>query len=116
MKPLRALSVLVLGGIASNAHAGCVQPPLVLIPPQEEVEGNEQRVVEETQEYFRGMRTYVNCIRAELESGGDDASTLFKSVLVQRNNRAVAEAEAVQRWFNSRFPELASAEDDAASE
>jgi hypothetical protein len=108
MKPLRLLSALLLGGAGAHAHAACEQPPLVLIPAAEELEGEEGEVIEATEEYFQAMLEYVNCIRTELESAGDEASDLYKSMMVQRNNLAVAEAEAVQRWFNSRFPSRAT--------
>lgn len=98
------LAVLVAGGFATNVHAGCEQPPLVVIPPGEELAEPDDTVRDETNTYFQAMQIYVDCIRAELEAGGDDVSELFKRLLVQRNNRAVAEAEAVQRWYWSRFP------------
>jgi hypothetical protein len=102
-------AALLLVGAAMSAHAGCEQPPLVQIPAAEEIEGNESRVADDMEAYFLGMQEYVNCIRAEIESAGDDASELYRRVLVQRNNLAVAEAEAVQRWFSSRFPDLPAA-------
>jgi len=101
---------LLLGSAAMSAHAGCEQPPLVLIPAAEEIEGNESQIVGDVEAYFLAMQEYVNCIRAELDSAGDDASELYRRVLVQRNNLAVAEAEAVQRWLISRYPDAATAE------
>ncbi|HEX6995171.1 MAG TPA: hypothetical protein VF339_13585 [Gammaproteobacteria bacterium] len=102
-----AVIALLFGGAAVDARAGCDQPPLVQIPPQEEIEGNESRVVADTHAYFQAMQEYVNCIRAEIDTAPDDASELYLRVLVQRNNNAVAEAEAVQRWMLSRIPDAA---------
>lgn len=105
MKALDCVGVaLLFGGAAVNAHAGCEQPPLVLIPAAEDLAGDENQVAEDTEAYFVAMQEYVNCIRAEIDSAGDDASELYLRVLVTRNNLAVGEAEAVQRWFSSRFP------------
>ena len=104
---------LLLGGAAGNAHAACEQPPLVQIPAAtEDLDDNESRVVEDTEAYFLAMQEYVSCIRAEIDSAGDDASELYVNVLVQRNNFAVAEAEAVQRWFSSRYPDAPTATPD----
>lgn len=115
MKSFKCLAVIVAGGFSFNAFAACEQPSLVIIPEQEDIEGNEQEIVESTQAYFEGLQQYVDCIQLELQSAGDNASTIYRSVLVQRNNAAVAEAEAVQRWFNSRFPEAATAPVEAPS-
>jgi hypothetical protein len=62
------------------------------------------------------MQEYVGCIQEELNSAGENAPNFYRSILIQRNNAAVAEAEAVQRWFSTRFQgdatvELPSAED-----
>ncbi|MBN1239888.1 MAG: hypothetical protein JXB36_15405 [Gammaproteobacteria bacterium] len=109
MRSLKALSVIAACGFAPNAFAACEQPPLVLIPAQEDIEGNEREIVEATREYFEGMQAYVDCIQQELAAAGEEPPTLVRNVLVQRNNAAVAEAEAVQRVFQSRFPEQATA-------
>jgi len=98
------LAGLLAGGFVTNVYAGCEQPPLVVIPPAEEIDESDSTVHDETTAYFQAMQAYVDCIRAELEAGGENASQLFKLLLVQRNNLAVAEAEAVQRWYESRFP------------
>ena len=56
------------------------------------------------QAYFDAMDEYVSCIQAELTAaGGDDAPDMVKVALVQRNNLAVAEAQAVADWFEDRF-------------
>lgn len=109
----RVLIALLVCGAAVDAQAGCDQPPLVMIPAPEDIEGNEAQVVAGTEQYFLAMQEYVNCIRAELESAGDDASELYRRVLVQRNNLAVAEAEAVQRWLMSRLPDAAAPQSTA---
>lgn len=110
MRSLAALSAVLFSGLSFNALA-CEHPPIVIIPVQDEdIAGKEDQILGETQEYFQAMQEYVACIQAELNSAGDDAPDLYKRVLVQRNNLAVAEAEAVQRWFNSRFEAPASVE------
>lgn len=109
MKALQAVGAIIAAGLSLNAFAACEQPSLVIIPDQEDLEGNEREVVEATQAYFEGMQDYVECIQQELESAGDNPPEIYRNVLVRRNNTAVAEAEAVQTWFNSRFPEAATA-------
>ena len=99
-----AVIALLSCGAAVDARAGCDQPPLVQIPPQEEIAGNEARVIAETAAYFQAMEAYVNCIRAEIDAVAEEASVFYLRILTQRNNNAVAEAEAVQRWFLSRIP------------
>lgn len=100
-------AALLAAGAAADAHAACEQPALVVIPPADEIDGEEATVEQETDLYFQRMHEYVSCIRAELESAGDDASELYKQVLVQRNNVAAAEAFAVQQWYQERFPSAA---------
>lgn len=107
----RLAIALMLCGAAVDVRAACEQPPLVQIPPAEEIDGNEDRVEADTEAYFQAMQEYVNCIRTELDAAGDDASELYRRILVQRNNAAVAEAEAVQRWYFSRFPDAATTDD-----
>lgn len=103
MRSLTALSIIAAHALSSAAFADCEHPPLVMIPAQEDIQDNQEEVVEATQEYFANMQEYVACIQEELDAAGDDAPEITRRVLVQRNNAAVAEAEAVQRWFNSRF-------------
>lgn len=110
MKSWAVLSTVLISGLSINAWA-CEQPPIVIIPAaDEDVAGNEEAIVEATQEYFQSMQEFVTCIQEELNSAGEDAPDLYKRVLVQRNNLAVAEAEAVQQWFNSRFEGPATVE------
>lgn len=116
MRSLAALSAVVIGGLSFNAWA-CEQPPIVIIPAQDEdIVGNEEAILEDTREYFQSMQEFVACIQAELSSAGEEAPELYKRVLVTRNNLAVAEAEAVQQWFNSRFEAPAGVELPPAAE
>ncbi|HEX7080176.1 MAG TPA: hypothetical protein VF329_04110 [Gammaproteobacteria bacterium] len=112
MRSPTTFPALLIGILSLPAFADCEQPPLVMLPgAEEDVAGREDEILEETQEYFQAMQEYVECIRDELESaGGDQASELYRQIMVQRNNRAVAEAEAVQRWFNTRFPSAPTVE------
>lgn len=131
MKSWLALSVLLIGGGYSTfAAAGCDNPPLLMIPAQKEKmsrkeqEREREKVVEAAQKYFTAMQSYVACIQAELkpqvpacsqatdqeyneclrkqlETNGDSPAVLPIKVLMARNNAAVAEAEAVQKWFTA---------------
>lgn len=103
MKPLARMAALLAAAVALEARADCEHPPLVMLPGAADTEADAARALEDTQAYFEGMEAYVECLRSELEMAGDGASAFFRSVMIQRNNLAVAEAEAVQRWFDSRF-------------
>ena len=111
MRSWLALSTaLLLGsGYSIVAAAGCENPPLVLIPAAETLSKKEQerkkeqeKAAEAMQKYSNAMQAYVACIQEELKAaGGDNAPELTKKVLVARNNAAVAEFEAVDKWYKA---------------
>jgi hypothetical protein len=133
MKSWLALSALLLGGGYSTfAAAGCDNPPLVMLPAanekmsKKEQEKEREKATEATQKYFTAMQSYVSCIQAEikpqvpacaqaapeeyndclhkqLEAAGDSPTVLPLKVLLARNNAAVAEAQAVQKWFAAQL-------------
>ncbi len=96
---------LLFASAALTAHASCEQPPLVIVPSAEQIEGRESQIAAEIDAYFQAMHEYVNCIRADIDAAGEEASELYLRTLVQRNNLAVAEAEAVQRWYRTVLPD-----------
>jgi hypothetical protein len=92
---------LLMSATASTALA-CKLPPLVAIPEKDDVGDQGPRIRVETAAYFDAMKVFTACVQAELTAaGGDSAPTLSKAVLVQRNNTAVAEVEAVLKAFNA---------------
>jgi hypothetical protein len=97
------LAALLLGGFSLAAQAGCEYPPLLMIPAKDKLsKKDERRINAEAQKYFADMKKYVACVQAELQAaGGDSAPTLYRNVLVARNNAAVAEFEAVEKWYTS---------------
>lgn len=96
-------AVLLMGGTASVALA-CDMPPLVAIPAKDAAGDKGAQVQAEMMKYFDGMKAYTACVQAELTAaGGDSAQTIVKAVLVQRNNYAVAEGQAVLKAFNETF-------------
>jgi hypothetical protein len=100
---LSVVGAALLGGIASTALA-CDMPPLVVIPAKEAIAGQEQQVRDSTAAYFDAMKAFTGCVQAELAAaGGDSAPPVTKAVLVQRNNHAVAEAQAVLKLFNANL-------------
>jgi hypothetical protein len=115
MKFWITLSALLLGGAISAASAaGCDNPPLVQLPAAEkagkkesskkEMEKEQGKAKEAMEKYYTALQAYVACTQEALKSaGGDNAPALYKSVLVSRNNAAVAEWEAVQKWYASLF-------------
>ena len=50
------------------------------------------------------MKAYTDCVQAELTAaGGNSAPTVTKTVLIARNNAAVAEADAVKKLFEANL-------------
>lgn len=95
-----AAAVVVLSGTASAALA-CELPPLVAIPAKDAVGDKGPQIQAETSKYFEAMKVYTACVQTELTTaGGDSAQSVVKAVLVQRNNSAVAEVQAVLKAFN----------------
>ena len=107
MKAIHILAGLCLGALASTALA-CEMPPLVAIPAKDKV-GDQGAVLRDaTKVYFEAMKDFTDCVQAELKAaGGDSAPKLTKTVLIARNNAAVAEADAVKKLFESNVGGLA---------
>ena len=109
MKLRQGLSgLLVLA--ATNALA-CEIPTVVEIPETKDVRGRTRAVRAETGDYVRAMVEYTECIKAEIEAGGGDTSpALFQSLLVQRNNLAVAEVKVIMDLFEARIGPIEDAD------
>jgi hypothetical protein len=89
----------LLTGVAGSALA-CDLPELPIIPPKNQIAGNEAELRAAANEYFTGIQAYAACIQAELAgAGGDDAPALLKAILVRRNNDAASEAEFMMKLF-----------------
>jgi esterase/lipase len=101
MRVIHIVAGLWLGALASTALA-CELPPLVVIPPKDKV-GDQAAVVRDaTKTYFDQMKVYTDCVQAELTAaGGNNAPTVMKTVLIARNNAAVAEADAVKKLYDA---------------
>ena len=82
------------------APTGIVVPPLPTEPVvYHTAEGQDIRA--EWDRYYQAMSAYTSCVQAELTAaGGDTAPTITKTVLVQRNNSAVAEVSAVKKLLD----------------
>ena len=107
MKAIHIVAGLCLGALASTALA-CEMPPLVAIPPKDKVGDQAAAIRDATKVYFDAMKAYTDCVQAELKAaGGDAAPTLMKTVLIARNNAAVAEADAVKKLFEANVGGLA---------
>ena len=99
MRITKALAVVLLCNLGGAALA-CELPRLVIVPDPEAVAGKEAEIRAEVAEYWQAMVDYTTCVKAELDAaGGENAPSLTKAVLVQRNNVAVAEVEAVAKAF-----------------
>jgi hypothetical protein len=101
MKAIHIVAGLWLGALASTSLA-CEMPPLVAIPPKDKVGDQATAIRDATKTYFDQMKAYTDCVQAELTAaGGNSAPTVTKTVLIARNNAAVAEAEAVKKLFEA---------------
>ena len=106
--PIRKAVCAVLLCHVAGVGLACEIPPLVVIPSKEDVVGKEEAIRAETATYFAAMQVYTQCVQAELATaGGDAAPAITKAVLIQRNNLAVAEAEAVLKIFTANVGGLA---------
>jgi hypothetical protein len=91
-------------------------PPLVAIPPKDQIGDKAAAIEAEVTIYFDAMRAYTACVQAALAAaGGDSAQPIVKSVLVARNNAAVAEVQAVVKIFQANVPAPAPAAEDERS-
>jgi len=96
-----AAGAILLCAISSTGFA-CTLPPLVAIPAKDKVGDQGSALRESTNAYFEQMKAYTDCIQTALTAaGGDQAPTLMKSLLIARNNAAVAEAETVKKLFEA---------------
>ncbi len=103
MRPIHIVAGLWLGALASTTLA-CEMPPLVAIPPKDKVGDQAAAIRDATKTYFDAMKAYTDCVQAELTAaGGNSAPTLMKTVLIARNNAAVAEADAVKKLFDANI-------------
>lgn len=95
--------------LAASHAAACNNPPLAKVPTLEEVENLEQQLPEiqsSVEEYHAAMEAYTECLQSEVDEARENgAPELAQTLLVQRNNAAVAEVEAVLQQFNQLVQE-----------
>lgn len=103
MRTSIVLAALLLGSFSMAAEAGCDYPSLLMIPAKGKMSKKEtKRITADAEKYFADMKTYVACVQTELQAaGGDSAPALYRNVLVARNNAAVQEFEAVEKWYTA---------------
>jgi len=95
------VSASLLFGVTGSALA-CDLPKLAVIPPKAQIVGNEGPTRAAANVYFTGMQAYAACIGQELTAaGGDAAPNLVKSILANRATAAVAEAQFMNKLFES---------------
>jgi hypothetical protein len=101
MRAIHIVAGLLLGALALPTLA-CELPPLVAIPAKDQVGDQAAAIKDATKVYFDQMKTYTDCVQAELQAaGGNSAPKLTKTVLIARNNAAVAEADAVKKLYEA---------------
>ena len=114
MRFSKVLCAALLSSMAIPSLA-CTVPPLVAIPAKEQIGDKAAQVGTEVSAYFEGMKTYAACIQQEL-TAADGGSPAIKALLVQRNNLAVAEAQAVQKIYNEHMASTGGAPAAAPAE
>lgn len=108
MRITKIAAALLMSGTAGVGLA-CTLPPLVAIPAKNAVGDKGPQIQQETSQYFEAMKVFTACVQAELTAaGGDAAQSVAKAVLVQRNNSAVAEVQAVLKAYNDSFGSAAA--------
>lgn len=81
--------------------AACELPALAVVPTT--IGDNVAGVLLDVRRYSDAIIEYTACLKAELAAaGGDSAPALVRSVLVGRNNYAVAEHKAVTDLYTAR--------------
>lgn len=106
---IRALCCGAVLSLAGSYAVACEHPPLAKVPTVEEVDNLGQeipRIQSSVQEYHAAMQEYTQCLQSEVdEAESNGAPELAQNLLVQRNNAAVAEVEAVLAQFNKLVEE-----------
>jgi hypothetical protein len=96
----------VFGFMLLAVHAAapaCDLPALVVIPAAGSLGDRSAEVIVATERYVTAIKEYATCVQAELTAaGGDAAPASLRNQLIGRNNRAIAEAEAVLAQFAER--------------
>jgi hypothetical protein len=102
MMTTRIVAAVLLASGSASVGLACDMPPLVVIPEKASADTSPQVVQQEFQKYYDAITAYTACVQGELDAaGGDSAQTIVKAVLVQRNNYAVAEAQAMRKVFDA---------------
>ena len=91
--------LLCVNAIAS----ACDLPALVILPAPGTAGDASAELIVDMQRYVGGIRAYTACVQAEIAAaGGDSAPESLRTLLVRRNNGAVAEAKALMELFGER--------------
>ncbi len=91
--------------LACSSAAACELPPLAAIPKK--IPEDVAPLLLDVRGYSDSMLEFIACVRAELTAaGGDAAPELQRSVLIWRNNQAVAEHKAVTDLYAARVGPL----------
>jgi len=87
-----------------NAVASaCDLPALVILPGPGSAGDATAELIVDMQRYVGGIRAYTACVQAEIAAaGGDSAPEALRTLLIRRNNGAVAEAKALMELFGER--------------
>ncbi len=116
MKAWIPLTLVLALGTAANAHATCTYPKSPDAPPDGNTATKEQMIAakHDFDRYNGEMNSYLDCLKLEMDAAAPkDPSKLTpeekkkaddqQKILVQKNNAAVDELQAVVGRFNEQL-------------
>jgi hypothetical protein len=116
MKAWTPLTLVLALGFAAHAQAACIYPKSPDAPPDGNTATKDQMVAaaQDFKRYNTEMNGYLECIKLEMETVTPKDSTKLtpeekkknddqQKILVQRNNAAVDELQAVVGRFNEQL-------------
>jgi hypothetical protein len=116
MKAWISLTLVFASGFAAHAQAACSYPQAPAAPPDGNTATKEQMIAasQDFKRYNGEMNAYLECIKLEMDSAAPkDSSKLSpdekkkadeqQKILVQKNNAAVDELQAVVGRFNEQL-------------
>jgi hypothetical protein len=116
MKAWIPLTLVLALGTAAHAHATCTYPRSPDAPPDGNTATKEQMVAaaQETKRYNGEMNSYLDCLKLEMDAATPKDPTKLtpdekkkaddqQKILVQKNNAAVDELQAVVGRFNEQL-------------
>lgn len=103
MRLLTSCCITAAVGCCAFAAAACETPSLITIPDGA-TSTKDQLLAAQAQvkSYMAAMQQYLSCVDDEMAAKGDDATAVYKKLMIDRHNTAVSEMESVAGAFNDQ--------------